>query len=381
MPVRMMQRNNLVNGFIEVNDEATQKALDQAKAEIGDAAWKQGHNPETEKVVRAALKAQGARYEKELTGKLTDVSLAETRANGETFRKLRVTLENGEDKTILSADLGSEFAQRLIAKLDRATQEHAGQAVIIGGFAEAVEKDGRAFTNHVATLKDAQKQEIPVIPGHFERAKEAIDKAQEPMRQAGMVENRKILNQVARAARESYFSGVVQDMSQRLKEQGIEPKQMFPRLEGHQKDEQGTWRSVGLYVDQQGKTRGVLSVENREQNHKERHSVEFSERTSKAGIPMLAASVTREDGSKLYVNVLPHENRNTGEKFLAASFGERNPEGAFRQIEGQGGGLKPNAAMIQAGDKDRTVRMVRDKLGVDVLEKHREKGQEQGMER
>ncbi|EGQ60457.1 hypothetical protein GGI1_00560, partial [Acidithiobacillus sp. GGI-221] len=50
-----MQRNNLVNGFIEVNDEATEKALAQAKAEIGDAAWKQGHSPETEQVIRAAL--------------------------------------------------------------------------------------------------------------------------------------------------------------------------------------------------------------------------------------------------------------------------------------------------------------------------------------
>ncbi|EGQ61607.1 hypothetical protein GGI1_07662, partial [Acidithiobacillus sp. GGI-221] len=42
-----------------------------------------------------------------------------------------------------------------------------------------------------------------------------------------------------------------------------------------------------------------------------------------------------------------------------------------------------NEAMIQAGDKDRTVQQVHDKLGVDVLAKHREKGQElvQGVER
>lgn len=385
MPVRMMQRNNLVNGFVTVNDEPTQKALDQAKAEIGDAAWKQGHTPDTERVARAALKTQGARYETTLSGKLTEVSMAETKANGETFRKLRVTLENGEDKTILSADLGSEFAQRLIAKLDRATQEHAGQEVTIGGFAEAVEREGshlgesKTFTNHVATMKDAQGQEIPVVPGHFERAQERIAQAQEPLRQAGMGDNRKVLNQVAQSTRENYFAEIVQGMTERLKEQGIAPTQMLPRLEGHQKDEPGTWRSVGLYVDQHGKPRGVLVVENREQDLKERHSIEFAERTSKSGIPMLAASVTREDGSKLYVNVLPHENRTTGEKFLSASFGERDPQGAFRQIEGRGGGLKPNEAMIQAGDQDRTVQLVRDKLGVEVLAKDRE--QAQGIER
>lgn len=385
MPVRMMQRNNLVNGFVTVNDEPTQKALDQAKAEIGDATWKQGHTPDTERVARAALKAQGARYETTLSGKLTEVSMAETKANGETFRKLRVTLENGEDKTILSADLGSEFAQRLIAKLDRATQEHAGQEVTIGGFAEAVEREGshpgesKTFTNHVATLKDAQGQEIPVVPGHFERAQERIAQAQEPLRQAGMGDNRKVMNQVAQSTRETYFAETVQGMAERLKEQGVAPTQRFPRLEGHQQDEQGTWRSVGLYADQEGKPRGVLAVENREQNLKERHSIEFAERTSKSGIPMLAASVTREDGSKLYVNVLPHENRTTGEKFLSASFGERDPQGAFRQIEGRGGGLKPNEALLQVGEKDRTVQLVQDKLGVEVLAKGRD--QAQGVER
>ncbi|MBU2788222.1 hypothetical protein HFQ13_08400 [Acidithiobacillus sp. VAN18-1] len=380
MPVRMMQRNNLANAFVAVNDGPTNAALAAAKAEVGEAAWKQGHTEETEKATRAAFKAHGARYETEISGKLTGIALAETQANGEKFQKLRVTLEQGADKTILSEDIGSEFAQRLIAKLDRASQEHAGQTVTIGGFAEFVTKeDGRTFTNHVATLKDAQKQEITAIPGHFEQAQMRIGQAQTPMIAAGMGDNKKVLSQIADSARAAYFVEVVQTMTERLKEQGIAPKQVYPRLEGHQKDEQGTWRSVGLYVDDHGKTRGVLALENREQGIKERHSVEFVERTSKSGIPMLAASVTREDGSKLYANVLPHENRTTGEKFLSASFGERDPQGTFRQIEGQGGGLKPNEAMKQLGDQDRTAQMIREKFGVDVLTKSRD--QAQGVER
>ncbi|UTV80118.1 hypothetical protein MQE22_08790 [Acidithiobacillus sp. YTS05] len=379
MPVRMMQRNNLVNGFVTINDGQTNEALAEAKAEVGDATWKQGHSPETEKVVRAAMKSHGARYETELTGKLTGVALAETHANGSTFQKLRVTLEKEDDKLILSADLDSEFAQRLLAKLDRASQEHAGQVVTIGGFAETVERDGKSFTNHVATMKDAEGKEIPAVPGHFEKAQEQVAAKQEPLKQAGMGDNKKILNEVAATTREAYFATVVQEIGERLKEKGIAPTQVLPRLEAHQKDPQGTWRSVGLYVDQNGKARGVLVVENKEQGLKERHSVEFAERTSKSGIPMLSTSVTREDGSKLYVNILPNENRTTGEKFVSAAFGERNPEGTFRQIEGQGGGLKPNEAMLQLGDKDRTVQLVRDKLGVDVLAKSRE--QSQGLER
>lgn len=381
MPVRMMQRNNLVNAFVAVNDGPTNAALAAAKTEVGEATWKQGHTEETEKATRAAFKAQGARYDTELSGKLTGIALAETQANGEKFQKLRVTLEHGADKTILSEDLSSEFAQRLIAKLDRASQEHAGQMVTIGGFAESVTKeDGRTFTNHVATMKDAAKQEITAVPGHFEQAQARIAKAQEPLISSGMGDNKKVMHQVADTAREAYFAEVVQGLAGRLKEQGVAPQQA-PRLEGHQKDEQDTWRSVGLYVDQDGKPRGVLSVENQEQGIKERHSVAFVERTSKSGIPMLSAMAEREDGSKLYVNILPHENRTTGEKFLSASFGERDPQGTFRQIEGQGGGLKPNEAMRQLGDQDRTAQLVREKLGVDVLAKDKTVEQASGVER
>ena len=379
MPVRMMQRNNLANAFIAINDGPTNAALAAAKTEIGEATWKQGHTPGAEKTVRAALQAQGARYETELSGELTGITLAETQANGEKFQKLRVTLENGADKTILSADLSSEYAQRLIAKLDRASQEQAGQTVSIGGFAESVERDGRAYTNHVATMRDAQKQEITAVPGHFEQAQERVSQAQAPMLAAGMGDNKKVLNQIADTAREAYFAEVVQGLAERLKEQGVAPKQAYPRLEGHQQDEQGTWRSVGLYVDNQGTARGVLAVENPEQGLKERHSVEFSERTSKSGIPMLSASISREDGSKTYVNILPHENRNTGEKFLSASFGERDPDGKLRQVEGKGGGLKLNEAVKQLGNQDRTVQMAREKFGVDVLAPSKE--QAQGVER
>jgi len=373
MPVRMMERNNLVNAFVAVNDGPTKEALAEARSQIGDAAWKQGHTPETEKAARAALKAHGVRYETELSGKLTGVTLAETQANGEKFQKLRVTLENGADKTILSADLDSEFAQRLITKLDRATQQNPGQTVTIGGFANAVTKeDGRTFTNHVATLKDAAGQEIPAEPGHFENAQAAIKEKQAPLLTAEMGDNKAILNSVAASVREQYFAGVVREMEGRLREQGIAPTQALPRLEGHQKDEQGTWRSVGMFVDKEGKAMGVLSVENKELGIKERHRVEFTERTSKTGIPMLSAQAAREDGSKLYVNILPHENQMTGEKFISAAFGERDAQGVFRQIEGRGGSLKPNEAMLAAGDKDPTVKLIQAKLGVDVLAKSKE---------
>jgi|GEM_PF-202046 len=173
----------------------------------------------------------------------------------------------------------------------------------------------------------------------------------------------------------------VQAMLSQPGEQGITSQPGHPHLEGHQKDEQGTWRTVGFYVDQEGKAHGSLRINNQEQGLDERHKLEFRERTSQSGIPMLAASVTREDGSKLYVNVLPGENRTTGEKFLSAALGQKGPEqdAEFQRIEGRGGGFKPNEAMIARGEQDRTAQFVKEKLGVDVLENTRAKTQEKAV--
>jgi len=378
MPTRLMQRNNIVNGFVLVNDEATDKALAQAKAEVGDADWKKGYSKESQDIARAALKEHGARYETELKGKLTRVELAETHANGTAFKKMRVTLESDNgDRTILSTDLNSEFAQRLAAKLDAASKE-PGQVVTIGGFAEQVDRDGKTFANHVATMKDANGQEIKAEQ-HFDKAQEAVKAAQAPMVTAGMGDNKEVMNKIADGAREKYFAGVVQEISGRFPEREQTQRQELPRMEAHLKSEQGPWHSVGVYVDQEGKARGSLRINDQEQGIDERHKLEFRERTSQSGIPMLAASVTRDDGSKLYVNILPGENGQTGEKFLSATFGEKGPEqGAeFQRIEGKGGSLKPNEAMLKLGDKDRTVQFVQEKLGVNVLENARAKGQSQ----
>lgn len=380
MPTRMMQRNNLANAFLTINDGPTNEALATAKAEIGDAAWKQGHSPESEGIVRAKLKEHGARYETQLAGRLTGVELAETQANGTTFKKLRVTLENGTDKTILSSNLSGEFAQRLIAKLDKASREHAGQTVTIGGFAEPVERDGKPFVNHVATMKDAQRQEIQAESGHFEKAAAKVKAAQEPMVAAGMGQNKAVMSQIAKATREAYFAEVVQDIQARMRERGVAPAQpeqsgqkKYPRLEAHLQEPDGTWHSVGFYTDAQGKLQGILAVENREQGVKERYPLDLAERKIRDGIPSLQGSVQRENGSKLYVSLTPHENRSTDEKFVSASFGERNPQGEFRQIQGRGGSLKPNAVALEQGEQNRTAAFVKEKLGVDVLARAKEK--------
>lgn len=252
MATRMMQRNNLADAFVPVNDEQTNAALKAAKEKIGEAEWKKGFSPENKAVVREALKDHGARYEQALKGDLVGVEVAETQANGETFKKLRVTLENEAGRTILSADMSSEFAQRLITKLDTATREHAGGEVSIGAFAKQTERDGRTFVDHVATMKGPDGQEIPATAGHFEQAKERVLAAQKPMLDAGM-KDKKILNQIAASTREGYFAEVAAGLSERMVEQGIAPKTVaneratFPALEAGIKDFKGTWHNLSAY--------------------------------------------------------------------------------------------------------------------------------------
>lgn len=374
MPTMMMQRNNLANTFVPVNDSATVDALAAAKAEVGDAVWKQGWNKDVELVARNQLKAFGAETRREIKGRLAGVDLAETTANGEKFQKLRVRLDDGDQRTVLSADLHSEFAQRLIAKLDTAVNQHPGEVLTIGAFAEQVERNGKSYVNHVALLKDEHGQEVAANPEHNKAAHEKALAAQKPMRDAGM-EQPKILNQVAKSAREAYFADVVTGLSDKLKEQGISTehaqKAPPPRLEAHLQEPDGTWRSVGLWADKEGKLQGVVMTQ-RPGGEKERHAVDFVSRTTQSGVPALQAVVEREDKSRMFVRVMPHEAK-SGERFVSASFAEKGLDGKLVSITGKGGGLKPNQTAREQGAENRTVKAVQEKLGVNVLENTRQK--------
>jgi len=215
MATTMFQRHSIADGFTQVKHEATDRALDAARAEIGDAKWKEGFSPEKRATVRQHLARATLPVLTTLTGKLEDVGVATTQANGAEFTKLRVTLaqEDG-NRVILTGDMGSEFSQRLLAKLDTATAEKQ-QNVTIGGFAESVSRNGRSFVNHVATLKDAQGQEIKATPGHFERAAQQGQLAAESLEKAG-IKQPKMLIDAKNAARETYFKDLATELHDRL---------------------------------------------------------------------------------------------------------------------------------------------------------------------
>ncbi|MGC9215846.1 hypothetical protein [Acidithiobacillus sp.] len=369
MATRMMQRNNLADAFVLVNDEQTNAALKAARETVGDAEWKKGFTPETRTIVRDTLKEHGAHYEQALSGQLVGVSVAETQANGETFKKLRVTLEHGEDKTILSADMGSEFAQRLITKLDTATREHAGSEVRIGAFAKETERDGRTFVDHVATLKDAEGKEIPATPGHFEKAKERVMAAQKPMLDAGM-KDKKILNQIAASTREAYFAEVAEGLSARMVEQGVAPRaaekerSVYPALEAGIKDREGVWHNLSIY-EKDGQLVGSLQRRSGQPGEYEKVPLEFREGEvgglrAEARFPSdpepLVVSLSRSAASE-------HAQAKVDVRIFAAGK-DREGNDTLTQIHEHPGRLRANEA-LQKIPEHREGKLIEQALGVD----------------
>uniref|UniRef100_E6QCM5 Uncharacterized protein n=1 Tax=mine drainage metagenome TaxID=410659 RepID=E6QCM5_9ZZZZ len=364
MATRMMQRNNLADAFVLVNDEQTNAALKAAREQIGDAEWKKGYSPENKAIVRDALKEHGARYEQSLKGNLVGVQVAETQANGETFRKLRVTLENEAGRTILSADMGSEFAQRLITKLDTATREHAGGEVNIGAFAKQTERDDRTFVDHVATMKGPDGQEVPATPGLFEKARERVEAAQKPMLDAGM-KDRKILNQIAASTRESYFAEVAAGLSERMVEQGIAPKTVanergalqaaaFPALESGIKDHDGVWHNLSVY-EKDGQLTGTLQRRDVQTGDYEKAPVVF-EPDGKGGLAALAAY---DGGENLTVRLSRSEPTQGGHEKVDVRVSSGD-----RQIHEHPGRLRANDA-LQKIPGHREGKVIEQALGVD----------------
>ena len=169
-----------------------------------------------------------------------------------------------------------------------------------------------------------------------------------------------------------------------MEKQAEVKKQEYPRMEAHVKTPEGTWHSVGMYVDKEGQARGIIAVENKERGIAEKHSVQFAEKVSeKTGEKFLSAKVDRENGKTLYLNIMPHENEKDGERWLSAQFAERDPNKERGQqlsaIEGKGGDMKPNAALLEKADKDRTAQYVRETLKVDPVQVHeRSQARKQG---
>ena len=361
----------MVDGFVQVGDADTRMALNEARKQIGEEAWNHGASPENRQIARDALKARGVRYEEKITGKLVDVGLAQTHLpNGETRNKLRVTLEDGRgDKTILSADLtgnrtATEFAQRLLAKLDPAIPDHAGKEVTIGGFASMVERDGKTYANHVATLKGADGQEITANPEHNAKATERVKAIQQPMLDAGMTD-KKVLKQLADSTREKYFLEVAEGLSGRMKALGLssEVPQKYPALEMGAKDRDGVWHNLSLH-EKEGDLVGTLQRRNPETGEYEKALLQFQP----GELGGMQAEAQFADGKPVLVALSRSEPSEHRDAALQAQLYVRGQDMEGKEtlepIHDRPRQVRMNEPLAAIGENSREARLVQERFGV-----------------
>lgn len=210
----MYQHNRVVGAFILVNDVQTNQALAVAKELIGDADWKKGFSEEKAQICRKSLAEVKAPYRFKLEGTLLGVSCKETKdSSGNTYRKIRVDLGKDGVTTIISLDIGTELAERLIPKLGAAVmQKGLGCQVSISAFPDKVERDGRKFVNFVGSIKDADGVEVKASKPHFKLASEAAVVAVEALKSAG-INDQKLLVSARKSAKEIYFWDIAQKIA------------------------------------------------------------------------------------------------------------------------------------------------------------------------
>lgn len=172
--------STIVGGFFAQSD-ALDAAVNTARAQVGDDAWKRGYSGSDPAgaTVAANFHLKVAKIAPvQFEGELTHVGFVENRdASGNTYPKLRVGVQSLDDQFLLSLDLKGDVAQRLLVKLDSC---QPGDYVRISAWPTVVERDGRKFVNHAASVKDSDGKEIPansLFSGEVKKQTDAVDAA------------------------------------------------------------------------------------------------------------------------------------------------------------------------------------------------------------
>lgn len=200
----MYQHHTIAAGFVLVNHGKTDDALSAAREQLGEDAWTSGYTERSSITTRSHLKKADVPVVTKIAGALKSISCKETKdSKGNVYQKIRVELqEDGkEQSTILTMEPREEFAQRLLAKLENVG---VGEIITVGAFAEVIERNGRTFANHIATVKDRDGAEIKPSKDHFRQANDAVQAALGALRAAGIRDNQ-VINKARQASKAEYF--------------------------------------------------------------------------------------------------------------------------------------------------------------------------------
>jgi hypothetical protein len=185
--------STIVGGFF-AQTEALDAAIKKAREEAGEDTWKRGFSGRTRGGATAICQfhLNEAQIQAiQIEGRVQYVSYRENLDGaGNVYPKLRVGIEtdNG-DRYILSLELKSDVAQRLIAKLDNCFPD---QYVRISAWPTVVERGGRTFVNHAVSMKDAEGKEIPANTDFSGQVKAECEKVEVALRAVGVADKQVI---------------------------------------------------------------------------------------------------------------------------------------------------------------------------------------------
>jgi hypothetical protein len=184
------------------------------RTELGDNLFKMGFSGDSEfgatRALKQAFKEKGI---KAITpeGVIQDISYLETSdAQGNEYRKLRISLRGAVEELIISLDLGTDVAKRLIAKLGNYMPD---TVVKMNAWALLEEKAGTFYVNHSVSMKTAGGVEVPALSGLFAQAK---TNAENIISAAGITD-RKVIDALKKSEQNKLFLHLLQEASKRIK--------------------------------------------------------------------------------------------------------------------------------------------------------------------
>lgn len=168
-------------------------AISESRAQVGNDVWKRGFSGSdplgATAVAVGCLKAAGITpivFE----GHISHIGFVENSDQvGNRYPKLRVGLESLDDQYLLSIDLKSDVAQRLLVKLDNCAP---GQYIKVSAWPTVVEKGGRKFINHAASVKDSNGTEVPANTAFSAEVKTKTESIESALKAAGVADTKVI---------------------------------------------------------------------------------------------------------------------------------------------------------------------------------------------
>lgn len=132
------------------------------------------------------------------TGIISSVGYTETDDGaGNQYKKVRISLA-GEEELLLSIDIGTDVAKRLIAKL---INYQPNEPVKISAWAILESKNGRTFINHSVSVKTLSGVEVPAKQGLFAIAKTNA----EDIINAASITDKKVIDSLKKSEQNKLF--------------------------------------------------------------------------------------------------------------------------------------------------------------------------------